>query len=58
MNTACENTIEQLFLKPFGSLNFSKRESIIEIGRRTLKLPYLTIKSKNYVRTIKHEYYT
>lgn len=57
-NTICECAIEKLFLKPFSSLNFDEKKSIIELGRPTPKLPDLTTKSKNYVRTFKYEYYS
>lgn len=58
-NTICECAIDKLFLKPFGSLNFDEKKSIINIGRPTAKLPYLTAKSKNYVRTyFKYEHYS
>jgi hypothetical protein len=57
-NTICECAIEKLFLKPFSSLNFDKKKSIIKSGRPTPKLSNLTTKSKNYVRTFKYEYYS
>jgi hypothetical protein len=45
-NTICEYAIEKLFLKPFGSLHFDEKKSIIEIGRPMPKLLYT--KKKNY----------
>lgn len=43
-NAICECAIEKLFLKPFSSLNFDEKKSIIELGRPTPKLPDLTTK--------------
>jgi len=48
----------KIIFKAFGSLNFDNKKSIIEIGSNTKKLPYLTTKLKNYVRTLQYEYYS
>lgn len=48
----------KIIFKAFWVTEFDEKKSIIEIGRPTPKLPCLTTKSKNYVRTFKYEYYS
>jgi len=44
----CGCTIEQLFLKPYGSMHYGEKKDIIETGRPTPELPLLTFQYEYY----------